>query len=103
MAVSHDIIAKPAVLFNIAKGEGDKTNDQNALIVPTDELKGKFPKKGKQKQGFDDKIVELEVDAETENTKRKGTGWPINQATANKIAGKAQAETKKDWSKYKRS
>jgi len=73
--VTHDIIAKPAVMFTIAK-EKDDTGPANGIIVDVNKIKGKFPKKGASKAGFDDKITELEQDAEAENAKRKGTGWP---------------------------
>lgn len=75
--VSHDIIVKPAVMFNIAKEHGDK-GEKNSLILDVNEIKGKFPKKGKEKKSFDDVITDLEQSAETENANRKGTGWPTS-------------------------
>lgn len=83
MRVSNSIVAKPAVMFNIKKEAGSK-GPQNSLILDVNEIKGKFPKKGKEKKSFDDVITELEQEADTENSKRKGTGWPVNKEVTSK-------------------
>lgn len=78
--VSHDIIARPAVMFNINQDKGEK-GAGNSLILDVNEIKGKFPKKGKEKKSFDDVIEDLEKSTEAENAQRKGTGWPNSQKT----------------------
>jgi uncharacterized protein YdbL (DUF1318 family) len=93
MRVSHDIVAKPAVLFTI-KPQAGETGAANSLIIDPNEVKGKFKKTKTQKQGFDDKIDEIIKDSDELNTKRKGTGWPVNEAVKGKVAEKPAATTK---------
>lgn len=81
VTVSHDIVARPAVMFNITPDKGEK-GAGNSLILDVNEIKGKFPKKGKEKKSFDDIITDLEQSTESENATRKGTGWPVKQGNS---------------------
>jgi hypothetical protein len=91
MGSANDIIAKPAVMFNIKKEEGDK-GPGNALILDVNDVKGKYPKKGNQKKSFDDLISDLEVATETENKEgRLGTGWKQGLKTGPKTGAKGES------------
>lgn len=89
MGSAHDIIAKPAVMFNIEKDAGEK-GEGNALILDVNDVKGKFPGKGKA-MGLDGLIEKVEVETETENSKRKGTGWDYGTKTGQKTGAKSEA------------
>lgn len=95
--VSHDIIAKPAIMFTPEKGQfnSDQEGPGAGMIIDADQVKGKYTKKGASKQGFDDKIKELEQDAANENAKRKGTGWPAQNVTNKTVTNNAAPATDK--------
>lgn len=68
---NHNIVQKPVAVINVTPTTDEKGNvtGQNTVLVDASEIKGKFknPNKKAGQQDFDDKIDELQKEAETHN------------------------------------
>lgn len=89
---SHNIVKKPVAVFNMEPTAAQKEAGEqgNTLLIPAEELKGKF-KNGKKKSGqqdFDDKITELENDSHTHNETVKEAAKKAGSGTHFTVKGK---------------
>jgi hypothetical protein len=73
LATSHNLKVKPVAILNAPTVDEGGNESENTIIVPIEEIKGKYtsPAKTGGQKDFDDKVQELQDKAKEENAKRK--------------------------------